>query len=134
MRCPVCNDLIVRGNGENREDFHCKNMKCSSRTEISYYPHVSVKEGWYFAAGYHLPFRSGDNWFCLVGPEKSFKNDGFMERTVLQSISCIPRNFYMMHQQTYITSTKYYALPVNEDFNREFDIIATKLMGMAALK
>lgn len=155
MKCPCCGSHFDC-RGENREDYHCANGQCPSRKEAGYSPHVGVRNNWWFATKYHLPFKRGDQWFCVVGPKQEYYKTDLLslaeqlwprstqryephQTTVLQQIT--PRTwsypitsltlpagvlkFNTCDQHT-LWTVDYMALPVNEDFNREFDALLQK--------
>lgn len=135
--------MLYKG-GENKEDHGCRNMSCPARVEAVYYGNVKVRDNWYFAAGYTLPFKFGGSWYCVVGPIRLWfsgarlKTD-FTEQTQLQEIHtfrkqmCISWNNgnpifgdRLQCSQKDVWSIPYMALPVNSDFNREFDVLIGK--------
>lgn len=135
MKCPVCRASMVYKGGENQKDFGCSNrMNCSSRSEAHYYPHLSVRPDWYFCEAYHLPFKSGNEWFCVIGPEYDYNiSDGFKARTVLQKI--VPSiSSYNPCSQTTLLSIPYMALPANDDMLEQFNILIERVMGRLAIK
>ena len=71
--------------GENREHFHCCNGKCPARVEANYTPHIAVRDGWYYARAYNLPFKTTDwstDWYSISGPVCTAEG----ERSVLSRI------------------------------------------------
>lgn len=136
MKCPVCLAPMAYRGGENKKDFGCTNTEyCSSRSEIHYYPHLSVRPDWYFCEAYHLPFKSGNKWFALIGPEGDWdsKNRQFKEKTILQEI--IPsNNVFLSCTQVNLISINYMALPANDDMYDQFKILVERAMGRLAIK
>lgn len=143
MKCTACNAPMIYKGGENKEDFGCKNIYCCARVEADYGSHLTIKENWYFCGGYHLPFKSGNKWFCVIGPKYLCINGVFSERTFLQEI--IVKNLYSLYymfnysanirsSQTTLLSIKYMALPANNDFEEQFKILIEKVIGRLAIK
>lgn len=139
MNCPVCKSAIVKSPGENTKDFHCDNYYCSSRSEAKYFAHLSIRPDWYFVEKYHLPFKSGADWFCVCGPEYSWEKFSieFSPKTILQRITIqnpsVFNSFSHCTQQT-LLSIPYMALPANQDFNEQFNILVERVMGRLAIK
>jgi hypothetical protein len=129
MLCTACGSPLAYKGGENREDWGCWNFDgCGSRLERSYYGNVKVRDGWWFSAGYALPFRWNDEWYCAVGPSD--------DKTVFQKLhsptiafTILDVPYYMDDAwQEFLLSIPYYALPVNDDFNAQFDILKAKFI------
>ena len=109
---------------ENKKDHHCYNVGCPS-VESGYIPYVSVREGWYFAESYHLPFQSSNRiWYSVVGPVNG--------RTVLKRIQQrrvsrlleVPLGFQELND------IEYYALPANDDLRNQFQILIDKFISI----
>lgn len=136
MKCPVCRHPIKYKGGENKKDFGCSNYYCSSRTDAHYYTYLSINPDWYFAEAYHLPFKSQEKWFALVGPEYDWNWDtsDFKQKTILQEIIPITIGNYSTSSQKNLISIPYMALPTNDDFLDQFQILVEKAMGKFMLK
>jgi len=140
MRCPCCDWNLEYKGGENKEDFGCKNPQCPARTEASYFPHVGVRENWWFATMYHLPFKHGPQWYCLEGPVKAWyikdKRSlaeqlwpGSTSRYQPHAVTILKKIIPTSHKtcvQEKVWEADYMALPVSQDFNREFDVLINK--------
>jgi hypothetical protein len=136
MICTVCKNPLQYKGGENKEDFGCRNREgCPSRSEAHYYPNVKVRDGWYFAASYNLPFLWQGKWFCLVGPVQDYFDlkKQFKDRTLLQEIT-ITNFLYPSSNQKTLVSIPYMALPTNGDFYREFLVLVEKAMSILLVK
>jgi hypothetical protein len=143
-----CNSPLVYKGRENKEDYGCRNPYCRSRS-IQYHPNVKVRDGWYYAAGYNLPFHYSDpkrqqpdyhyEWYALVGPSNN--------ETLLQGLKLVERNSGRVYadrlsdppfnplwnerwecEQETLHSVPYYALPANGDFKSQFYIIRDRMM------
>lgn len=150
MNCTACGYDIAYKGGENTKDHGCWNMKCPARVEACYYGNVSVKPDWWFAESYTLPFKNGRQWYSAVGPVyTNFYNkkmpNGQIKYLVKEPITSLQRidTFYehnilnwnggnpiwgdkLTCKQTEVWTVPYMALPVNEDFNREFNVLVNK--------
>jgi hypothetical protein len=122
--------MLYKG-GENKEDHGCRNMNCPARIEAVYYGNVKVRNGWWFSPGYALPFKHNNSWYCVEADDWDMKNG-----TYLKSITTYKRSSMIISTAVYglkndskqetVWSIPYFALPVNEDFNREFDVLVSK--------
>jgi hypothetical protein len=146
MRCPTCQAPIIRSEEENIKNFRCSNKAdCPTIKEARYSLNVSVKEGWWFAESYHIPFKWNGYWFCAIGPDYHLIDRGIADLdvvgpfTMFQKIKTSYKNGITnwnngdpIYGQVLECSqedawyTPYMALPVNQDFNREFDILLKK--------
>jgi len=152
MKCTVCGAPMKYKGGENKEDFGCSDRKHCPCSEIGYYPHMGVRENWWFATQYHLPFKFDDKWYAATGPrhETIYSNGcwintrgiiGYGERTIFQTISPYkykwltkPGITHMESKQEYLFSIPYIALPVNDDFLGEFNKLKSKFEKYILLK
>jgi hypothetical protein len=143
MKCPVCGAPFRYLGGLNSKDFGCSNIEhCSSQREASYHPYVSIVPGWHFIERYCLPFRSGEKWYCLVGPEYNFNlnKKEFGAKTLFQEITPLSNSalsFTFTAQPSEaktLLTIPYMALPTNEDFFEQFTILVEKAMGRLAIK
>lgn len=136
MKCTACDSPIRYKGGENKKDHGCNSMTCPARVEAVYFGNVSVREGWWFAESYHLPFKCGAQWFAVVGPNSFYIPSN---TTTLQKINTLYRygildwnrgnpiyGDRLECSQEAVWSIPYMALPVNEDFNREFTKLVNK--------
>jgi hypothetical protein len=105
---------------------------------------MSIVPEWHFIERYCLPFRAGEKWYCVVGPEFNFntKKNEFGARTLFQEIIIPSPNtnqlsftFTPVNSETKTLLTlPYMALPTNEDFFEQFTILVERAMGHLALK
>lgn len=140
MNCTACNSILRYKGGENTKDNGCFNPDCPARNEAMYYGNVSVRPGWYFLESYHLPIKVDGVWYCIEGPAGA-------NRTVLKSIEVIePILMYYDDlfgagvpiyngtrkecRQTYILDIPYMALPCNDDFSREVEVLKERLFSV----
>ena len=144
MICPVCGAPLANIGGYSK-DFGCSNIAhCSSAKEAYYSPYVSIMPGWHFIERYCLPFRVGEKWYCVVGPEYNFitNKKEFGSRTLFQEIILNANNnsAFSFSFASGVSETKtiltipYMALPTNEDFFEQFTILVEKVMGRLAIK
>ena len=143
MKCPVCLSSMISMGGENKKDYGCSNVaRCSSFTEANYHPHISLQYQWYFIESYHLAFKSGNKWYCAIGPEREWDANGFKDRTFLKplNVSTGLYNGFSLSLPTTsssgssLVSIPYFALPANEDFLEQFGILVEKLLGRLTIK
>ena len=118
MKCTACGAPMKYVEGENLEDFGCSNPNyCQIRIDrINYFPHLGVRNNWWFATQYHLPFYYNNQWICVEGP----KNIDNKEYTVFGYIEPCVR----------ILRLPYFALPANNDFEREFNILKKRFENL----
>lgn len=121
MKCPTCKSPFEYKGGENKKDHGCNNMSCPVRREAYYCGNVSVRPNWWFAESYHIPFKYNNIWFCVIRPL-------FIDNNISNSSTCLYKiNLFDSPwaargpKLENIWSIPYMALPVNEDFNKEFD-------------
>jgi hypothetical protein len=125
VRCTLCSRDLAFPAGENQEDWWCSNKACY-QYNLRYYTNVKVREGWWFSPGYCLPFWCNGGWFCAYGPVD--------DKTMFQAlyppiISSSPLGTIFTIEnarQEFLFAIPYYALPVNDDFNAQFDILKSK--------
>ena len=161
MRCTACGSPLLHKGGENTKDHGCKNMSCPARVEVDYYGNVSVRPEWWFAENYALPFKHNGCWFCVVGPTypitrviyptfeiRGASTSPIPHLTSLQEITMVKRQWgffsgnviheYYESQQDTVYTIPYMALPVNHEFDIEFDVLVSKfdryLNKLVALK
>jgi hypothetical protein len=137
MKCPGCGSPIKYSGGENKNDYSCSTPKtCPCWTDIGYYPHISVRENWWFNFAYNLPFKHKNSWYCVQGPvveEYSYECNengdlidvGYQQEN-LTVFSKLERHYdYFLPDDTIISTQiltiPYMALPVNDDFTGEFN-------------
>lgn len=125
MRCTIghCQATLQYKGGENLEDYGCSNRQ-DGRAAYQYSGNVKVRDGWWFAAGYAMPFEYVDvrnrradrhyTWYALVGSPES-------GQTELQGLG--------VGVQETLFSIPYVALPANSEFNREFDLLRDRMMN-----
>jgi hypothetical protein len=134
MKCPSCWSPLVYKGGENKEDHGCWNMNCPARVEAAYYSNVKVRNGWWFSAGYTLPFKHNNSWYCVVGPCHIKCSTELKQIHTFMQYGCLSWNrgnpIYgnrLECTQETVWTIPYMALPVCEpDFNRELDMLISK--------
>jgi len=146
MQCTACGSTLCYKGGENKEDFGCPNGECPPKKLYYYTGNVKVRHDWYFSPAYHLPVQGTDGqWYAIVGPRLTNGNAVLLfdaiptEQSVLQRIGLreVQTIFGPSWQEGYqedIITCPYMALPVNEDFNREFKVLAQRLFLLMAYK
>jgi hypothetical protein len=75
MMCPNCKTTLQYHGGANKEDFGCPNGRCPSKMQIMHHIHVRIRDNWWFAPEYHIPFKYCDDWFTVSGPVATFYDD-----------------------------------------------------------
>lgn len=125
MKCTACWSPIVYMGGENTKDHYCNNMQCPARVETLHYSYVSVEPNWWFAARYSLPFKCQGSWYCTTGPHFNYRTrqDPYRTTTSLHKLEFQTNG---LHLRKEVWKIPYMALPVNEDFNREFAVLHSK--------
>ena len=141
MKCTGCNSPMKYSGGENKNDFSCSApATCPCWNDIGYYPHVSVRENWWFSFSYNLPFKHNDSWYCVQGPiveEYSYECNengdlidiGYQQENLTVFSRLEQHNNYGFLSLGYpkdtvstpILTIPYMALPVNNDFTGEFN-------------
>lgn len=116
-----CNSILRPFGNKNSEDYGCFNRRCPANIEVNYTSRIIVRDNWWFSPNYHLPFRLNDKWYSALGPHNS------------QGLKTI------FHQLAYIglkdvLVIPYFALPVNEDFNPQFNILVSMFEKYMLLK
>jgi hypothetical protein len=120
--------------GENKEDFGCSDPKnCPCWSEIGYLPHVGVRENWWFATQYHLPFKFNDDWIAASGITYG-RTDFHKITSYVYTWITQPNRKNMTSEQKYLFSMPYMALPVNDDFSAEFNKLKSKFEKYILLK
>jgi hypothetical protein len=135
IKCPECGWYFQRLIAEHCEDTHCRNPDCYPRKVLKFSPHVRIRDGWWFAVNYSIPFRINDAWYCV------YSSDVLQRRynaTILGEFFLTPHtnmfgwNLLPSRWETkQVLSLPFYALPVNQDFEFEFDslrVMCKKLM------
>src|SRR5271169_2735853 len=134
MRCTIgsCQSPLQYKGGENLEDYGCPNRSCR-RFEIHYYGNVKVRQNWYYAAGYSMPFEYVDvhhrrpdhhyHWYALVGtPDGQTELQGLRlaDRVGVPSwnerLQDYSATTYQECRQEPLFTIPYVALPTNADF------------------
>lgn len=141
MKCLACGWPIRYIGGENKEDYTCSNpdkrKNCPCWSEIGYYPFMYVRENWWFARQYLLPFKKDDKWYCIRGPELVFNKEfALTNKTFLQELQpTMKRNnrVWTFCEAKTILEIPYRALPVNEDFTEQVDILLDRLFNKLLL-
>lgn len=139
MNCTICKSkLIVSAivfNGDGKE-LDCPNPKCDWRTTDSF---VIVKNNWWYAHTYQLPFSLVDGKYFVCGPSGSDKcivysydnkSDVELKINDIISIGSIRLNSPIKN----IMEIDYMALPTNQDFEQEFAKLKTNIQKYLLLK
>lgn len=126
MKCPACQSQFVR---TIANDHHCSNDNCPVYTKLWHKPYVLVKPGWWFAGQYKLVYNRDDAWYNIQGPLSFTGVEGY--RSVLYRIDNISYTSLSGYRKSYYGNVymfdiPYMALPVNEDFDREFQVLLSK--------
>lgn len=132
MLCPNCNWELKYKGGENLEDFGCPNMDCPAR-EIGFYLNVKVRDNWWFSPGYSIPFKVNDKWLFTansVGMNGMETNSYWLDEDHITQYSW---GLFANPKWKHIVSIPYYALPVNQDFQPEFEKLKNRLLKCAIL-
>lgn len=152
MKCTACDSPIYYRDEENTKNRTCWNMNCPARVKANYFCNVSVMPNWWFAENYHLPFKYENIWYCIVGPTDEIPIDPDHKLTIdeltkpeheprkgttLQKIDTFDVWRYIETpfpcwecnvecSQRNIWTIPYMALPVNDDFQKEFEALKWK--------
>jgi hypothetical protein len=149
MRCLNCNSELKCTGGDSLEDFGCTNYDhCPERLECRYWINVKVRDNYWFSPEYAIPFKINNQWYAATGPFYD-RYDPDYAITRFQKLSLEQRykyNFtrtinlgygeidygsidesYPVSVQQDIYDIPYMALPVNEDFNYQLDVLINKL-------
>ena len=146
MKCTACGSLMISTGGENKEDFGCSNCPdCPCWSEIHYHSHLGVRDNWWFCTQYHLPFKYNNQWYCVVGPKYSYETksiyhtkwNGAKEFSIFKKLvfpfsKMGPLNV-ILNKDIDLFSIPYMALPANDDFEREFNILKEKFKKLFIL-
>jgi hypothetical protein len=99
------------------------NPECPSRKIIRYFQSVKIRDNWWFSPGYNINFFVGDTAYRVIGfPDGSadfYRFDDFRTK------------FFPFH---YILNIADAALPVNEDFDREFNKLRIRFSKLMMLE
>jgi hypothetical protein len=140
MKCTACFWPLCYDGGENKNDYSCSNPNklehCPAWTEAHFYPWMSVRDNWWFAAAYALPFKWNNKWYCIRGPQISsfggligYGNETTFLQELTPKMSRSYNYVYETSSHNTILQIPYRALPVNDDFMGEFNKLVDQIMN-----
>ena len=125
MKCPVCHTEMTASIKGPSAIHTCKASSCPSPRWL---PFVHVRDNWWFAQHYALPFIHDDEWYAISGPEFVHPHNGLLYSRMYRLLSS-PNNHYQLDTPTYE------ALPVAEpDFTVAFTALVSRLVKRFSIK
>lgn len=117
MNCNTCHSPFVarRTDEDGEHTYECsRGLFCPERLTAKHRSAIWMRDDWWFASGYSLSFRRNDNWFIAWG-KGPHRPD-----TILLKLTTTPIRYVDVFRIPYM------ALPVNNDFEREFNVLLSK--------